>query len=138
MTNMKVTCVEEARQEVHRQEASRACETSRADSPVSVGFSTMTEKEASQEIGFASVIEGPASEVYWTAIFVLVIEDATSQIDWTAGFDLVTEDATSQTDWTPGLTPMKEFTDPFSIVIEGEASQEDWSADEVEDPVKET
>jgi hypothetical protein len=44
-----VSWVEEARQEVQRQEASRACETSMEDPFVSAGFATVTEEAANQE-----------------------------------------------------------------------------------------
>jgi len=44
-----VSWVEEARHELLRQEASRACETSMEDPFVSTGFATMTEEVASQE-----------------------------------------------------------------------------------------
>jgi hypothetical protein len=102
-----VSWVEEARQEVQRQEASRSCVPSMEDPFVSTGFSTVTEEATSQEdwrVGFASVTEG-----------------ATSEADWTTGFASVTEDATSQEDWRADLLQLDSVT-------EGETSQEDWSA----------
>jgi hypothetical protein len=44
-----VAWVEEARQEVQRQEASRTCETSMEDPFVSAGLTTMTEEASNQE-----------------------------------------------------------------------------------------
>jgi hypothetical protein len=50
-TDRQVSWVEEARQELQRQEASRACETSMEDPFVSTGFATVIEERGSSQFG---------------------------------------------------------------------------------------